>query len=132
MTIWESGRESALLDEIIAGRKTIEGRLNRSKFAEYRVGDTIKLRRDIRLPSGELVDGEPDTATVRIVAIREYETFLELVTAEDFKKVIPFAESAEEAANEYNKYYSAEDQTHYGVLAIEVKFIGSDADEVDD
>ena len=28
MTTWESGRESSLLDDIIAGRKTIEGRLN--------------------------------------------------------------------------------------------------------
>ena len=56
MTMWESGRESALLDEIIAGRKTVEGRLNRSKFAQYKVGDTIKLRRDVRQPDGTLRD----------------------------------------------------------------------------
>lgn len=121
MATWESGRESALLDEIIAGRKTVEGRLNRSKFAKYRAGDTIRLRRDVRLPSGELVDGKEIGATVQIVGVRRYKTFLELVTAEGFKKVIPFAKSAQEAADEYNKYYSAEDQAHYGVLAIEVK-----------
>ena len=34
ITRWDSGRESELLDHIIAGRKTIEGRLNRSKFAQ--------------------------------------------------------------------------------------------------
>lgn len=121
MATWESGRESTLLDEIIAGRKTVEGRLNRSKFAEYKVGDTISLRRDIRQPSGELVDGEPGAATVEIVAIRKYQTFLEMVSAEGFLKVIPFAKSVQEAADEYNKYYSAEDQAQYGVLAIEVK-----------
>lgn len=121
MATWESGRESALLDEIIAGRKTVEGRLNRSKFAEYRVGDTINLRRDIRQPNGELADGEPGAATVQIVAIRKYETFLAMVSAEGFLKVIPFAGSAQEAADEYNKYYSAEDQAKYGVLAIEVR-----------
>lgn len=120
MTIWESGRESSLLDDIIAGRKTIEGRLNKGKFAEYRVGDVVKLRRDVRGEDGVLVDGEPDAARVEIVAIRSYRDFLSMVQAEGFQKVIPSAISAEEAANEYDKYYSPEDQARYGVLAIEV------------
>lgn len=123
MTTWESGRESALLDEIIAGRKTVEGRLSRGKFAEYKVGDIVKLRRDVRLPDGMLQDGEPDAARVEIVAIRQYPDFLSMVTAEGFEKVIPFAKTAQEAASEYNKYYSAEDQAKYGVLAIEIKVI---------
>lgn len=121
MTVWESGRESALLDEMIAGRKTVEGRLNRSKFAKYKLGDMIKLRRDVRQLDGTLQDGEPDAARVEIVGIRHYENFLDMVTTEGFEKVIPFAKTAEEAADEYNKYYSAEDQIKYGVLAIEVK-----------
>lgn len=123
MAIWESGRESALLDDIIAGRKTVEGRLNRSKFAKYEVGDIIKLRRDIRQPDGTLQDGEPDAARVKVVAIRQYQNFLDMVTAEGFKKVIPLATTAKEAADEYNKYYSLEDQAKYGVLAIEVGVI---------
>lgn len=123
MTTWESGRESALLDEIIAGRKTIEGRLNKSKFAEYRVGDIIKLRRDIRQPDGTLQDGEPDAARVQVVAVRRYNDFLSMATQEGFEKVIPFAKTAQEAASEYNKYYSVEDQAKYGVLAIEIAVI---------
>ncbi len=59
-------------------------------------------------------------ATVKIVAIRKYTTFLEMVHAEGFKNVIPSASSADEAADEYNKYYSAQDQARYGVLAIEI------------
>ena len=59
MKTWESGRESGLLDEIIAGRKTIEGRLNRGKFAEYQPGDQVWLRRDYRDKQGVLRDGEP-------------------------------------------------------------------------
>lgn len=54
MAIWESGRESKLLDDIIAGRKTVEGRLKRGKFAEYRADDVIALRRDIRGEDGVL------------------------------------------------------------------------------
>ena len=120
MTVWESGRESQLLDDIIAGRKTVEGRLKRGKFAQYRAGDVIKLRRDIRGDDGVLCDGEPDQARVKIIAIREYLDFLSLCQAEGYKRVIPHAMSAEEAADEYNKYYTTEDQAGCGVLAIEV------------
>ena len=68
MKIWKSGRESALLDDVIAGRKTIEGRLNRGKFAEYSVGDAISLRRDYRDEAGVLHDGEPDAALHNSIA----------------------------------------------------------------
>lgn len=120
---WRAGRESYLLDDIIAGRKTIEGRLNRGKFAEYRVGDTVLLRRDWRDDTGVLHDGEPDVARVEIVAIRHYDSFLAMVTAEGYERVIPSAGSDEAAAAEYDKYYSSADQRTYGVLAIEVRVI---------
>lgn len=123
MTTWESGRESALLDEIIAGRKTIEGRLKKGKFAQYQPGDIIKLRRDIRDENGVLHDGQPDAVRVEVIAVREYSSFLSLVEQEGFKKVIPMASTVQEAANEYDKYYPAEDQTKYGVLAIEITVI---------
>lgn len=120
MSAWESGRESGLLDDIIAGRKTIEGRLNKGKFAQYRPGDIVKLRRDVRDEHGVLHDGEPDAVRVTVVAVREYPDFLTMVTSEGYEKVIPSARSASEAADEYNKYYSAADQAKYGVLAIEI------------
>lgn len=120
---WQAGRESGSLDDIIAGRKTIEGRLNRGKFAEYQVGDTVSLRRDIRDEHGVLHDGELDAAQVEVVAIRHYRSFLELVQAEGCYRVIPSATSAEAAAAEYDKCYSPEEQAHYGVLAVEVKML---------
>lgn len=123
MTVWESGRESGLLDEIIAGRKTIEGRLNRSKFTEYQVGDIVSLRRDIRDEDGVLRDGAPDVVRVMVIAVRQYPDFTSMIATEGYKKVIPTTASAQEAADEYNKYYSAEDQAHFGVLAIEIKVI---------
>jgi ASC-1-like (ASCH) protein len=125
MTTWESGRESQLLDDIIAGRKTIEGRLNKGKFSEYRVGDKVWLRRDHRDENGILRDGESHTACVEVVAIRHYQTFLEMTTNEGYKSVIPNAISTQEAADEYNAFYSAEDQAHYGVLAIEIRYLKS-------
>lgn len=123
MTTWHSGRESSLLDEIISGRKTIEGRLNRGKFALYQVGDIISLRRDYRDEDGVLCDGEPDAAFVEVAAVRKYKTFFDMVETEGYARVIPYATSAREAADEYDKYYSAEDQRAYGVLAIEVRHL---------
>ncbi len=123
MKTWESGRESELLDDIIAGRKTIEGRLNRGKFSDYNLGDIVKLRRDHRDSGGVLHEGEADVVRVRIVAIRQYSSFLDMVSAEGYKRVIPLAKSACEAADIYNRYYSLQDQRDYGVLAIEISVI---------
>ena len=123
MAVWESGRESGLLDDIIAGRKTIEGRLCRDKFAQYQPGDQVWLRRDYRDEAGNLQNGEPRQVLVEVIGVRRYKTSLEMVKAEGFKRVIPYAETEEAAAAEYNKYYSAEDQAKYGVLAIEFRVL---------
>lgn len=123
MTIWESGRESELLDYIVAGRKTVEGRLKRGKFAEYQPGDQVWLRRDYRDKNGVLHDGEPRQVLVEVTAVRQYATSLDMVTSEGFERVIPYAKTAEEAAAEYNKYYSADEQAKYGVLAVEFKLL---------
>jgi len=123
MTTWESGRESGLLDDIIAGRKTIEGRLNRGKFTEYKVGDYVSLRRDHRDVQGVLHDGEPNAALVEIIAIRPYQSFITMVEAEGYQRVIPSAPNAQTAADEYNRFYTSKDQALYGVLAIEVKYL---------
>lgn len=119
MNVWESGRESGLLDDIIAGSKTIEGRLNRGKFAEYKPGDHVWLRRDYRDENGILQDGELRQVLVEVTAIRHYKSSFEMVKAEGFKNVIPYVDTVEAAAAEYDKYYLAEDQATYGVLAIE-------------
>ena len=116
--VWESGAESSVLDDIVAGKKTIEGRLNRGKFAKYVPGDIITLRRDYRDADGMLHDGPPGQATVKVTAVRQYRSFLDMVKGEGFEKVIPSAKSAAEAAALYGTFYSVEDQEKYGVLAI--------------
>ncbi len=119
--VWQSGRESGLLDDIIAGRKTIEGRLNKGKFAQYQVGDRVQLRRDYRDSHGVLHDGELAVVTVEIIAIRRYDSFMDMVQAEGYMNVIPAATSTEAAACEYTKYYAPEDERRFGVLAIEIR-----------
>ncbi len=121
--VYVSGRESKLLDDIIAGRKTVEGRLNKGKFKKYKPGDIILLRRDYRDKTGILTDGNKVDAKVIVVSIKKYINFTEMAQKEGYIKMIPNAKSAKEAASEYNKYYSAEDQFKYGVLAIRIKLM---------
>lgn len=123
MTTYEAGKESSQLDDILQGRKTIEGRLNRGKFAQFQVGDQVWLRRDHRDDYGILHDGEARQALIEIVGIRKYSTFIQMLEAEGFKKVTPYAASAEEAAAEFNKFYSTDEQEENGVLAIEFALV---------
>lgn len=123
MAVWQSGRESTLLDAIIDGRKTIEGKLNRGKFSDYKPGDIVELRRDWRDENGVLHDGEPGAARVEVVDVRRYETFLAMCQQENFRTIIPSATSAETAAEVYNRYYSSKEQKEYGILAIEVRVL---------
>lgn len=123
MTVWEFGLETRPFDAVVAGNKTIEGRLNKGKFVEFAVGDIVKIRKDYRDEHGVIYDGQPDTARVEIVAVRKYPSFSAMVEKEGYKHIGPLAHSPEEVIASYNKYYSTEDQAKYGVLAIEVKVI---------
>ncbi len=120
MTVWRAGRESRLLDQILVGDKTIEGRLNRGKFAEYAVGDKVWLRRDFRDESGKLHDGEPDQLLVTIVSIKHYSNFHVMFKHENYKRALPEASSKDDAENLYQHYYSSDEQKKYGVLAIHI------------
>ena len=72
-----------MLDAIITGRKTIEGRLARGNFVQYASGDIIWLRRDYRGTDGVLRDGESRQVAVKVVDIRKYNTFLSMMAHEE-------------------------------------------------
>ena len=74
------------------------------------MGDEVSLRRDYRDAEDRLQDGEPGVSRVKIVAIRKYNSFLNMTKTKNYKLVIQHATSAEEAADVYNTYYSADDQ----------------------
>ena len=88
------GIESNLLDDIIAGRKNIEGRLNKGKHKNYQTGDIILLRRDHRNRNGKLIKGKTIGAKVRVLSVNSYPSFFEMTQNEQYKKIIPTASSA--------------------------------------
>lgn len=129
MTTWEFGLVTESFDAVTAGKKTIEGRLNKGKFAKFAIGDIVEIRKDYRDKNGDIQDGEPNAARVEVVAIRRYPDFAAMVKAEGYKQVAARPASEEDTIAGYEKFYSVEDQAKYGVLAIEVKVIevGDDA-----
>lgn len=123
MSTWSAGRESSHLDDILLGKKTIEGRLARGKFAQYTPGDVVYLRRDIRAEDGTLRDGELDQARVRVLAVNRYLSFREMLKREGLNNVLPRANSLDEAVAEYERYYTRQEQATYGVLGIVIELL---------
>jgi ASC-1-like (ASCH) protein len=94
---------------IKAGKKKVEGRLNKGSFAELKKGDIIRFKNN------------EDSVMVRIIKIKHYESFHEYLTMEGLKRTLPKVKTIEDGVNIYYKYYTKEMEKQYGVLAIYVK-----------
>ncbi len=92
---------------ILNGKKTIEGRLNKGKFASINIGDSIELK--------------PEKIRFLIVEKKIYKNFKEMMKIEGVKNVIPDKNSLDEAVNVYYKFYTKEDEQTFGVVAIRIK-----------
>lgn len=90
--IYESGRESSLLADIKAGTKTIEARLNRSKFALYKPGDQAWLREDF-YENDKVIRSIPRQVLVEVIKIEKYPDFKTMLDMVGFKNVNPRAAS---------------------------------------
>lgn len=121
MTVWEFGLEKGPFAAVVIGRKTIEGRLNKGKFAEFAAGDIVNIREDYRDEHGVRHDGQIGGVQVEVVAVRKYPNFRALVEAEGVERVGSVPMTMKEAIDGYAGYYPLEDQVKYGVLAIEVR-----------
>ena len=120
MNIWESGRATEHIQDIIAGTKTLEGRLNRSKFAKYNTGDIIHLREDVYDNNDKLVKELKNRVTVKIAKIGAYPDFRTMLEHVGYSNALPRANSLNDAVNTYRKYYPIADEQKYGVLAIHI------------
>ena len=102
------------LDYIISGIKKYEGRLNKGKFSNMRVGDKI-----IFMNNGRSIE------TI-IVGLKYYKDFIEAY--EDLgEKLVPNfpcmrgKDKKKEVKRLYNLYFNDEDIKKYGIVAIKIK-----------
>jgi ASC-1-like (ASCH) protein len=106
--VFEINMQEPFFTQIKNGIKKVEGRLNKSKFLEMKVGDEILLNEEVKL--------EITNKTI-------YKTFRDMIVFEGVKNVIPDAKSLDEAEAVYYKFYSKEDEASFGVSAIEVRVV---------
>jgi len=92
---------------ILNGKKTVEGRLNKGKFASIKVGDFLEL--------------EPEKIKFKIVGKNVYSNFKEMIKKEGIKNVIPDKKNIHEAVSVYYKFYTKDQETIFGVIAVRMR-----------
>ena len=118
----ESGKATPYIEDMLSGKKTVEGRLARGKFLNFHVGDIVNVREDLYENDVE-VGTIPNRMMVKITKVDAFPTFDAMLKAIGYVSAIPRAMSHEEALAEYHKHYRSEDEQEYGVLAIHFKVL---------
>lgn len=94
-----------------AGKKTIEGRLNKGKFAEIRIGTVLHIT-----PSSSNTNAGGFVAVV--TQINKYASFEQYLSQEGLLNCLPGIATIREGVAVYRKFYTAEMERELGVLAI--------------
>jgi ASC-1-like (ASCH) protein len=96
------------------GLKTVEGRKNKGRFKDMKVGDIIEwFNEDFKHRSIKSI----------ITGKSEYKTFEEYLTKEGLENCLPGIPTMEHGLSVYYKYFTKEDEAEYGVVAIRIKNI---------
>jgi ASC-1-like (ASCH) protein len=98
-------------DFIKSGLKTVEGRLNKGKFSNMKVGDIIKF-----------VSGN-DSVQVKIINITHYKSFESYLIMEGLKRTLPGIKNIKDGLNVYYSYFTKEQEDEFNILAIDIKKI---------
>lgn len=101
--------------KIFDGEKTIELRLYDDKRRKVNIGDEIEFTN---------LSNSAERIIAKVVKLHLFNNFVELYKALPLEKCGYTKESAESAsADDMNTYYSAEEQSNYGVVGIEFKLM---------
>lgn len=94
---------------LLKGEKTVEGRLNKGKFASLKAGDVLAIG--------------PDEICFQVISRKVYKSFKEMIKGEGIENVIPDKESIKDAVEVYYKFFTPEQEKTFKVLAIRVEKI---------
>jgi ASC-1-like (ASCH) protein len=95
------------------GLKTVEGRLNKGDFANFKPDDIVIFTNSDF--------GKERRVQTQIKAINKYATFGEYLVAEKMSKCLPGIDDLTDGIAVYRKYFTEEDEKKYGILAIQLK-----------
>ena len=113
----EMGFETTILNHILHGEKTVEGRLRTGKFITVRKGDRINLREDF-WENDRIVRSIPNRATVTVTSTQIFDSFAAMLAAVPLQDVLPSAASIDEALKMYRQFYTASQEREQGVVAV--------------
>jgi ASC-1-like (ASCH) protein len=99
---------------ISMGLKTVEGRKNKGRFKEMKVGDIVEWTNS---------DFIPRSVKTRIVSKGEYVTFKEYLDTEGLDKCLPGIKNIDHGLAVYFKYFTKKDEEEFGVVAIRLELL---------
>ena len=92
---------------VLSGRKNVEGRLWRGKWAAVDVGMVL-----------EMVCG-PMRLAVVVTGVRRYVSFVEYLEREGLDRTLPGTATVDLGVDTYRSLYSRDDEVAHGVVAVE-------------
>jgi len=99
---------------ISLGLKTVEGRKNKGRFATMKPGQIIKWTNE---------DFKSRYVLTKIVRVKTYDTFEDYLREEGLESSLPSINDIETGLSVYFKYFTKEDESQYGVIAIQIEKI---------
>lgn len=100
---------------IQSGAKTIEGRINSGMFKSLKIGQTIRFF---------YFQNQSDDAVCKVIDIKNFESFKEMLEKEDYKKCIPSAYDKHDAIRAYDNIPGYRERANkFGVIAIYLELI---------
>jgi len=101
------------LTHLRTGLKTHEGRLARPHYLSLQPGNYVKI------------SAHEDVSIFRVLSVRQYKTFKEMLLAHGVRAFLPGVEDVDEAVEVYRGFPGyAEGEEEVGVVAIEVVLVG--------
>ena len=92
---------------IVDGKKSLEGRVGYDNIKKFRVGDYVYLNGEYK---------------AKIIDIKNFHTFKDAVTENNYKLLIPEAHSVEETVKIYEKLFPLWKQRKLGVYIFGIKY----------
>mgnify|MGYP001586779436 CR=1 FL=1 len=112
-TVYHNHRAEPYFTFLKNGQKTIEGRIKKGWYRFVKIGDHIIVYNE----------EETDSCETLVKDVKTYSSIREMLEGEDFKKLLPDAETVEQGIEIYKKFYTEEQEKEFGVVAIEVELI---------
>lgn len=108
---YHNHRVEPYFSQVKNGTKTIECRIRKGKYRLIKPGDQIIVNNQ----------GETDSFGVKVKAVRTYKTFRGLLKKEPLAQAMPGVKSVDEAERIiFDRFYTKDQETKFGVVAIEV------------